>query len=135
MTTIAPHSDDTVIGQVITKFCAGDFSLFDHIATDIDFRIDHFRDATDVNWQQATSRADLALVFERLATEVFPKGTRAIDIATTALGQGWHLTRFHQEFFYGVRQCDVTSQTYIISHEAAGQLDYFRETVTTVDNK
>lgn len=134
MTPTAVKSEDTVIGQVIAKFTVGDPSLFEHMAEDIDFRIDHFRDDTNVSWQQATSRPALMALFGRLAEEVFPKGTKALDVSTSALGQGWHLTRFHQQFFYGVRQCDVTSLTYIISHEADGLLDYFRETVTTVDN-
>jgi hypothetical protein len=48
------------------------------------------------------------------------------------LGDGWHLTLFNQRFFYGVRQRDVTSLTFIVSHETDGLLDFFRETVTNI---
>lgn len=126
--------EQTVIGQVLTKFVAGDPSMFEAIAEDIDFRIDHFRDDVDVSWQHANSREALMSLVGRLGQDVFPKGTTALGIDTFALGDGWHLTRFHQRFFYGVRQRNVTSLTYIVSHEADGMLDFFRETVTnTVD--
>ncbi|MDF3415069.1 hypothetical protein HKX54_11435 [Sulfitobacter sp. M57] len=134
MTSTATNAGNTAIEQIIAKFTAGDPTLFEHMAPDIDFRIDHYRDDTDVSWQAADNLPDLMALFGRLAEEVFPKGTKALEVTTTALGNGWHLTRFQQQFFYGVRQCDVTSATYITSHEADGLLDYFRETVTTVDN-
>ena len=70
-------TEDTVIGQVLTKFAAGDPSLFELIAEDIDFRIDHFRDEADTSWQQADSRNSLAQVIGRLGQEVFPKLFRA----------------------------------------------------------
>ncbi len=125
-------TEDTVIGQVLAKFAAGDPSLFGLINEDIDFRIDHFRDEADTDWQQADSRNGLAQVIERLGQEVFPKGTEALAIDCFELGAGWHLTCFNQRFFYGVRQKDVTSLTYIVSHEADGQMDYFRENVTNI---
>ncbi|MEJ6394998.1 hypothetical protein V8J82_17170 [Gymnodinialimonas sp. 2305UL16-5] len=125
-------TEETVIGRVLTKFMAGDLSLFELIATDIDFRIDHFGDDVDTRWQQADTRDALMSVVGRLGEEVFPKGTEALSIDSFALGGGWHLTRFHQRFFYGVRQKDVTSLTYIVSHEANGVLDYFRENVTDI---
>lgn len=126
------NPETTVIGQVIAKFTAGDPSMFDLIAEDIDFRIDHFHDDIDTEWQQAQDRQGLMALFARLATEVFPKGTRALAVDSVDLGDGWYLTEFHQAFFYGVRQTDVTSQTFILSHETDGRMDYFRETVTTV---
>ena len=124
--------ENSVIGQVIAKFVAGDPTMFALIAEDIDFRIDHFRDETDINWQQAKGREALVTLVGRLGKEVFPKGTRALSVSGTELGDGWYLTSFHQQFFYGVRQEEVKSQTYILSHEADGLLDYFRETVTNV---
>lgn len=125
-------TENTVIGQVLTKFAAGDPSLFELIADDIDFRIDHFCDEADTSWQIADSRNSLARVIGRLGQEVFPKGTEALAIDCFALGGGWHLTCFNQRFFYGVRQKDVTSLTYIVSHETDGQMDYFRENVTNI---
>jgi hypothetical protein len=125
-------SENTVIGQVLAKFAAGDPSLFQLIAEDVDFRIDHFRDEVDTAWQQADSRNSLMTVIGRLGEEVFPKGTEALGIDSFALGDGWHLTCFKQRFFYGVRQKTVTSLTYIVSHEADGCLDYFRENVTNI---
>ncbi len=125
-------TEDTLIGQVLTKFAAGDPSLFELIAEDIDFRIDHFRDEADTSWQHATTKNALAQVIGRLGEEVFPKGTEALGVDCFALGAGWHLTLFNQRFFYGVRQREVTSLTYIVSHETDGQLDYFRENVTNI---
>lgn len=124
----------TVIGRILEKFAAGDLTLFEAIAEDIDFRIDHFRDETDTTWQSAMTREGLMAMFARLGSEVFPQGTEALGIECFDLGEGWYLTRFNQRFFYGVRQKVVTSLTYIVSHEADGLLDYFRENVTnTVD--
>ena len=132
MNAPSANVENTVIGQVITKFIAGDPSMFEMMAEDIDFRIDHFRDETDINWQQAKGREALATLVGRLGAEVFPQGTRALSVTGAELGDGWYLTSFHQQFFYGVRQEEVKSQTYILSHEADGLLDYFRETVTNV---
>lgn len=127
--------DETAIGQVLTKFIAGDSSLFNLIADDIDFRIDHFRDGeADTNWQQANSREQLMAVIGQLGQDVFPKGTEALSLECSALGDGWHFTCFEQRFFYGVRQRYVTSRTYIVSHETDGLLDFFRETVTNIKN-
>ena len=128
----AVPAQDTVIGTVLQKFAAGDPSLFALIAEDIDFRIDHYRDEADTEWQVARSQQGLVEVVTRLGQEVFPKGTQPIGITCYPLGDGWHLTCFDQAFFYGVRQRDVTSLTYIVSHERDGLLDYFRETVTNI---
>ncbi|MEP4039043.1 hypothetical protein [Pseudophaeobacter sp.] len=132
MQTTPTNLEETVIGQVLRKFISGDVSLFELISEDIDFRIDHFRDEVDVSWQKAKSREGMIEVIARLGQEVFPKGTKALGLESVDLGNGWHLTRFEQEFFYGVRQCDVSSLTFIVSHEADGFLDFFRETVTNV---
>lgn len=125
-------SKNTVIDKVLTKFAAGDPSFFELIAENIDFRIDHFQDDADTGWQKANTRVALMAVVERLGTEVFPKGTEALGIDSFELGDGWHLTYFNQKFFYGVTQKNVTSLTYIVSHEAEGLLDYFRENVTNI---
>ncbi|UOA26276.1 hypothetical protein [Pseudosulfitobacter sp. DSM 107133] len=132
MTALLTPATDTAIGQLLHKFTQGDASMLGHVADDIDFRIDHFRDEADTSWQVAGSLDGLIQVLGRLGQEVFPKGTTALGLDTFALGEGWHLTRFHQRFYYGVRQCDVTSVTQIISHEAHGKVDYFRETVTDI---
>lgn len=124
--------EDTVIGQVLAKFVAGDPSLFALIADAVDFRIDHYRDEADVSWQRAATRADLVEVVTRLGAEVFPRGTEALSLEVQSLGEGWMLTFFHQRFFYGVRGRDVTSRTVILSHEADGALDFFRETVREI---
>ncbi|WP_206601090.1 hypothetical protein [Pseudophaeobacter leonis] len=105
-----------------------------NVADDIDFRIDHFKDELDTSWQTAGSLNALLDVLDRLGKEVFPKGTQALGIDTFSLGGGWHLTQFNQQFFYGLRQCEVTSLTHIMSHETDGKVDYFRETVTGVTN-
>lgn len=128
------NPENTIIGQVIARFAAGDPAMFDLIAEDIDFRIDHFRDDTDISWQQARSRADLMSLVMRLGAEVFPQGTKALAVNCFALGDGWCLTMFEQQFFYGVRQTEVRSLTWILSHEAEGKLDYFRETVTSAED-
>lgn len=125
-------ASDTVIGQVLAKFTVGDPSLFELIAEDIDFRIDHFRDEVDTEWQKAGTRDALMSVVGRLGQEIFPKGTEALGIDSFELGNGWYLTCFNQRFFYGVRQKSVTSLTYIVSHEENGALDYFRENVTNI---
>lgn len=132
-TPLNPASD-TAIEQLLSKFAQGDASMLSHIADDIDFRIDHFKDDLDTSWQTAGSLNELLGVLERLGKEVFPKGTLALGIDTFSIGGDWHLTRFNQRFFYGVRHCEVTSLTHIISHETDGKVDYFRETVTDVTN-
>jgi len=128
MTTATPP-----INHVLHAFAAGDVpTLLAHIADDVDFRIDHYRDDADTSWQVASSKAGLLGVLQRLATEVFPQGTRLIEAESRELGSDWVLTRFHQQFFYAVQQREVASQTWILSHSVNGQLDYFRETVTTI---
>lgn len=135
---ISPHTPtyaaDTAIGQLLNKFAQGDATMVHHVADDIDFRIDHFKDDLDTSWQMAGSLTELLGILQRLGQEVFPKGTQALGIDTFCIGGDWHLTRFNQHFFYGVRQCEVTSLTFILSHETGGKVDYFREIVTDVTN-
>jgi hypothetical protein len=132
--TQKPQNNDLAIQQVLSKFETGDASIFTHLADNIDFRIDHFQDDIDVSWQVAQSTEEMMTVMQRLAAEVFPQGTKILSKETTDLGNGWHNTRLNQRFFYAVRQKNVESITYILSHEAEGKVDYFRETVTTVDD-
>jgi len=121
------------IDHVLAAFAAGDVPrLLAHIDDAVDFRIDHYRDAADVSWQQAQGKAGLLAVLQRLAAEVFPRGTRIVETESQTLGNGWVLTRFHQRFFYAVQQREVESLTWIVSHAVQGRLDYFRETVTTI---
>lgn len=134
MHTQKPQNNDLAIQQVLSKFETGDASIFTHLADNIDFRIDHFQDDIDVSWQVAQSTEEMMTVMQRLAAEVFPQGTKILSKETTDLGNGWHNTRLNQRFFYAVRQKEVESITYILSHEAEGKVDYFRETVTTVDD-
>lgn len=130
MTAQTPTETPAAIAQLLQKFAAGDPGLMAHIAEDIDFRIDHYADDLDVNWQAGKGLAAMGPILARLGTEVFPQGTEALEIEAQPLGDGWHLTRFHQRFFYGLQAQTVTSLTYILSHEVAGKVDYFRETVT-----
>lgn len=121
------------IDNVLNAFAAGDVpTLLAHIDDGVDFRIDHYRDTADVSWQQAKDKAGLLAVLQRLAAEVFPRGTQIVQTESQALGDDWVLTRFHQRFFYAVQQREVESVTWIVSHSVQGRLDYFRETVTTI---
>lgn len=122
------------IEHVLQAFAAGDVpTLLAHVADDIDLRIDHYRDQADTSWQVAQGKPAVLGVLQRLAVEVFPQGTRILGTDSRALGDDWVLTRFHQRFFYAVTQQEVTSQTWILSHSVQGQVDYFRETVTTIN--
>ena len=128
-TPLATHPID----QVLMAFAQGDVpTLLNMIADDVDFRIDHYRDDADTSWQVARSKAELLAVLQRLGAEVFPRGTAIVRTHSQDLGNGWVLTQFHQRFFYAVQQRDVESVTWITSHSQGGQLDYFRETVTTI---
>jgi len=121
------------IEELLQKFVAGDPGLMAHLSEDIDFRIDHYADDTDISWQAGQGLEAMGAILTRLATEVFPQGTNALEISVQPLADGWHLTRFHQRFYYGLKACEVTSLTYIISHESNGKVDFFRETVTGVN--
>ncbi|MDE4133994.1 hypothetical protein PXK00_12795 [Phaeobacter sp. QD34_3] len=122
-----------LIEQVLRLFEAGDPAILTLLAEDIDFRIDHYKDDADTAWQQARGMGAFGPVLQRLGQEIFPQGTRIRDLTTKTLCDGWAVTRMEQEFFYPRRNGMVNSVTYIITHEEAGQIDYFRETVTTID--
>ena len=131
MTTTTPATYP--IDQVLAAFAQGDVpTLLNVIADDVDFRIDHYRDDADTSWQVAGNKAELLAVLQRLGAEVFPRGTAIVRTHSQDLGNGWVLTQFHQRFFYAVQQREVESVTWITSHSQGGQLDYFRETVTTI---
>ena len=125
------HSN-IVIHNLLNKFEKGDMALLELIAEDIDFRIDHYRDDADTHWQQCQSKEGFINVLTRLGAEIFPKGTAINELTSEELGDGWYLTTFDQSFWYGLVEKDVKSRTYIISHELNGQIDYFRENVTTL---
>jgi hypothetical protein len=121
------------IDRVLAAFEKGDVpTLLGSVADDLDFRIDHYRDDADTSWQVARNQADLLAVLQRLGTEIFPQGTRIVHTHSQPLGDDWVMTQLSQRFFYGVQQREVESLTWILSHSQNGQLDYFRETVTTI---
>lgn len=121
------------IDHVLAAFAQGDVpALLGRVADDLDFRIDHYRDDADTSWQLARDKAGLLAVLQRLAVEVFPRGTQILHTHSQPLGNDWVLTQFHQRFFYAVQQREVESLTWIVSHSQGEQVDYFRETVTTI---
>ncbi|OGB21534.1 MAG: hypothetical protein A3I66_00160 [Burkholderiales bacterium RIFCSPLOWO2_02_FULL_57_36] len=127
------HMETGTIDTILRAFEQGDIAtLVNHIDDNIDFRIDHYQDATDVNWQKAANKTELLALLQRLGTEVFPKGTKMIEVSSTHLGGHWVITKLHQQFYYGVQAQMVDSETWIVSHSKAGKCDYFRETVTNV---
>lgn len=127
------QTETETIDTLLRAFERGDgASLFGLIDDNIDFRIDHYQDETDVAWQKATNKADMLALLQRLGTEVFPKGTKMLEVSSNPLGGGWVLTKLHQQFYYGMQAQDVESVTWIISHSKDGRCDYFRETVTSV---
>jgi ketosteroid isomerase-like protein len=118
----------TVIEDLLHAFERGDEAKMDALATnDLDLRIEHYRDERDISWQRSTDRAGFRALLERLAREIFPRGTRILSLETLELGDGWSLTAFRQQFYYPARSKEVIGQTWIVAHELDGQCDYFRE--------
>ena len=131
--TTNPATPIHPIDRVIAAFARGDVpALLAQVADDVDLRIDHYRDEADTSWQVARDKQGLIAMLQRLAVEVFPRGTQILHTHSQPLGNDWVLTQFHQRFFYAVQQREVESLTWIVSHSVAGQVDYFRETVTTI---
>lgn len=126
------RSSDITIHQLLNKFEQGDMTLLDLIADNIDLRIDHYQDDADTQWQQCHTKADFVTVLTRLSSDIFPKGTVIKHLESQALGDGWFITAFSQSFYYGLANKQVDSQTYIVSHEVNGMIDYFRENVATL---
>lgn len=123
------REEPLLIHQLLNKFEEGDLSLLDLISEKIDFCIDHYEDNTDVSWQEGNNKQDFIAVLTRLTSEIFPQGTKIVNISSSALKNGWYMTIFEQQFFYGVKGVDIFSRTFIISHEIDGKIDYFRENV------
>ena len=126
------RNSNIAIHQLLNRFEEGDMSLLELVANDIDLRIDHYKDDADTGWQQCDNKADFIEVLTRLGSEIFPNGTTINSLSSEPLGDGWYITTFDQSFWYGLAKKDVQSRTYIVSHELAGQIDYFRESVTTL---
>ncbi|MES2610551.1 MAG: hypothetical protein V4679_09960 [Pseudomonadota bacterium] len=132
--TTHPATPTYPIDRVIAAFAHGDMPmLLAHVAEGVDLRIDHYQDGADTSWQLAKDKTGLLAVLQRLAVEVFPRGTQILHTHSQPLGNDWVLTQFHQRFFYAVQQREVESLTWIMSHSVAGQVDFFRETVTTIN--
>lgn len=126
------RAEPLLIHLLLNKFEIGDMSLLELISDNIDFRIDHYADDADIDWQACDSKVDFIALLRRLTSDIFPQGTKIVHISSTSLENGWHLTTFEQQFFYGVKQAEVFSRTFIISHETNGKIDYFRENVIEV---
>ena len=123
------RDSNIAIHQLLNRFEKGDMSLLELVADDINLRIDHYKDEADTKWQQCENKTDFIAVLTRLGTKIFPKGTVINSLSSELLGNGWYITTFDQTFWYGLAEKKVQSRTYIVSHEANGQIDYFRENV------
>lgn len=126
------RSSEIAIHKVMNAFEKMDMTLFDHISDQIDLSIDHYQDEEDTQWQQCQSKDQMAVLLGRLAQDIFPKGTRILELQSQDLGDGWYLTKFSQQFWYGVSSSEVIGKSLILSHEVGGKVDYFRETVQAV---
>lgn len=122
------------IHQLMNKFEQGDMSLFDWVDPSIDLAIEHYQDELDISWQTCTDISGFQAVLQRLAQEVFPKGTKILNLHSTDLGNGWYLTHLTQTFFYAVRERMVVGSSVIVSHQQDRRIDYFREIVQSVEN-
>lgn len=127
------RKENIAIHNVINAFEKMDMGLFEYIAEDVDLAIDHYKDDADTKWQQCQSKQEMAGLLGRLAQDVFPKGTHVLALSSQALGDGWYITTFSQQFWYGILSKEVIGKSLIVSHELDGQVDYFRETVQTVE--
>lgn len=126
------RNSDIVIHKVLNEFEKGSTDIFNFIADDIDLEISHYHDEADTSWQKAKNKSEFGPLLLRLGTEVFTKGTRILKLSSLDLKQGWYLTSLKQRFYYEVKNKVVDSETFIISHEKSGKLDYFRETVKNI---
>ncbi len=121
------------IHKLMKAFEAKSPQLFSYVSDDIDLRIDHYDDMTDVAWQSCTSSLELQGLLGRLMHDVFPEGTRIDVLKSQALGAGWTLTLLEQTFWYAVTECTVRGKSYITSHEQEGKVDFFREIVYEIE--
>jgi len=122
-----------VIQSLMKHFEAGSPELLGCVTEDIDLRIEHYRDDTDVSWQRAENVQDLVGLLGRLAAEIFPQGTQILGLDCRHLGDGWYQTEFVQTFWYPVQDQKVIGRSLFISHEADGKVDFLREIVTSVE--
>lgn len=127
------RDENIAIHNVMNAFEKMDMGLFDYIADNVDLAIDHYKDDADTQWQKCQSKQQMAGLLGRLAQEIFPRGTKILALNSQSLGDGWYLTQFSQQFWYGILSKEVTGSSLIVSHESGGQVDYFRETVQKVE--
>ena len=127
------RKENIAIHNVMNAFEKMDMGLFEYIAEDVDLAIDHYKDDADTKWQQCQSKQEMAGLLGRLAQDVFPKGNHVLALSSQALGDGWYITTFSQQFWYGILSKEVIGKSLIVSHELNGQVDYFRETVQAVE--
>lgn len=122
-----------VIQTLLQHFEAGSPELLGCVTEDIDLRIEHYRDDTDVSWQRAESIQGLVALLGRLTAEIFPQGTKILGLDCRHLGDGWYQTEFVQTFWYPLEEQKVVGRSLFISHEAQGKVDFLREIVTSVE--
>lgn len=128
------RNEPITIHKIMNKFETDDFTLLDHFSENIDLVIEHYNDDTDVSWQRCESKQGLTAVLQQLVQDVFPKGTKILGLESITIGDGWFISNFSQQFWYGVQEQTVVGSSVIISHEnEAGQVDYFREVVQSVN--
>ena len=121
------------IHQLMNKFETGDMTLLEHISDGIDLAIEHYQDEADVEWQRCKNKQGFISLLGRLSEEIFPKGTKITNLNSRDLGDGWYSTQLSQTFWYGVVEETVEGKSIILSHEAEGVVDYFREVVQSVE--
>lgn len=127
------RKENIAIHNVMNAFEKMDMGLFDYVTDDIDLAIGHYKDDADTKWQQCQSKQKMSELLGRLAQDIFPHGTRILELSSQALGGGWYITTFSQQFWYGILSKEVIGKSLIVSHELNGQVDYFRETVQAVE--
>ena len=74
-----------VIQTLLQHFEAGSAELLGCVTEDIDLRIEHYRDDTDVSWQRAESIQGLVALLGRLTAEIFPQGTKILGLDSTGI--------------------------------------------------
>jgi hypothetical protein len=123
-----------LIHLLLNKFEQGDMSLLEQVADDIDLAIEHYQDDLDIQWQRCNDKQGFIEVLTRLSQDVFPKGTKILELGSNSLNDGWHITHMSQTFWYGETSDQVIGKSIIISHETGDQIDYFREIVQSVES-
>ncbi len=83
-----PRTEPIAIHRVLDLFEKGSPELFGELSEQLDFRIDHYRDETDVAWQVASGLEEMAGVLQRLAQDVFPKGNTYSRSRFPGIGAG-----------------------------------------------